>query len=112
VFLWQLELRSSKFEKSNGGACNSPLEYRPLSHNQALEIDRLKQVLVESKGFAEIERIASLAAPTLIRMSAGCAAQIISSSTTELGSFNQTENDDRCLCSTALLARHAPGLAL
>ena len=34
-----------QFEKSNGGACKSPLDYRPLSHNQAFEIDRLKQVL-------------------------------------------------------------------
>ena len=85
-----------QFEKSNGRACKSPLHYRPLSHNQALEIHRLKQVLDEFKGSAEIERIASFGAihsdQNVRRL---CAAQIISgrtaAATTELGSFNQTK---------------------
>jgi hypothetical protein len=94
-----------QFEKSNGGACASLLDYRPLSHNQALEIDRLKHVLVESKGLAEIERIANLAASTVIRMSADCVPlRSLAAATTELGSFKQTKRF-RSLCSTALLAR-------
>jgi hypothetical protein len=72
VFLVAIGASFKQFEKSNGGACTSLLDYRPLSHNQALEIDRLKHVLVESKGLAEIERIANLAASTVIRMSADC----------------------------------------
>ena len=94
-----------QFEKSNGGACKSPLDYRHLSHNQGLEIDRLKQVLVESKGLAEIERMASLAAATVIRMSADC-MPLRSFAAAPPNSVRSTRpNDNRSLCSTALLAR-------
>jgi hypothetical protein len=51
-FCWPALLRSfygnwsfiQAVRKSNGEACKSPLHYRALSHNQTLEIDRLKQV--------------------------------------------------------------------
>ena len=67
-----------QFEKSNGGACKSPLHYRPLSHNPALEIDRLKQVLDEFKGRQKLSGCQLWRHPQL--SDELCAAQIISSS--------------------------------
>jgi hypothetical protein len=70
-----------QFEKSNGEACKPRLDYRPLSHNQAFEIDRLKQVLRSNQKVCQkLSGSPALAASTSDQnVSRLCAAQIISS---------------------------------
>jgi hypothetical protein len=91
-----------QFEKSNGGACKPRLDYRPLSHNQAFEIDRLKQALKSrQKVFRKLSGTPALAASTSDQNVSGLrAAQIISSHhRTRFVQPDQT--NDRSLCSTA-----------
>ena len=85
-----------QFKKSNGGACQSPLDYRPPSHTQALKIDRLKQVRVESKGLAEIGRIASFGGIHSDQDVPDCLPVRALEAATEPGSFNQTKRIMSC----------------
>lgn len=87
-----------QFEKSSGGACKSRLDYRPLSHNQALEIDRLKHVLFESKGLRNRADHQLDGPPLVICMSASdlhvradCVTAQKLAPAIEPGSINQTK---------------------
>jgi len=92
-----------QFEKSNGGACKPRLDYRPLCHNQAFEIDRLKQVLKShQKVCQKLSGSPALAASTsdqdVLRLAA---AQILSGHHHRTRFVQPDQTNDRSLCSTA-----------
>jgi hypothetical protein len=91
-----------QFEKSNGGACKPRLDYRPLSHNQAFEIDRLKQALKSrQKVCRKLSGTPALAASTSDQNVSRLRAARIISNHHRTRFVQPDQTNDRSLCSTA-----------